>query len=147
MQEFMQLPAFSAGARQVVITATVVDETKDAEGTVRATDVAGNVCDCDPVTATLTGKGAHVCMRHTFTNIDAAENHVIVTNGTPGLDEIRVYVNGKAIDTLHLKDGEKKSLVIRPKEMNQGSHNTVVVEYRGAKGSTAGIMIRGKNGG
>jgi hypothetical protein len=67
-----------------------------------------------------------------------------VVNGSPGLDQLRINVNGTDFESGRLKDGQTATVNIG-RAMNRGSDNTITFEFRGQPGDSAWIVIRPAN--
>ena len=134
------LPEFEPGttAKQV-LRATTIRSSKSSNLLVRVTDVAGNETTCDPVFATVrVGTKAKPGVQ-TFRNLPAAECKFAITNGRPGLQRLRIAINGRVWKDLKLKPG--KSVRLDAALVMKKSRNTVTVTAYGRKGSTALLAI------
>jgi len=134
------VPGFSSGTTQpVMVTATKIDQSLPARVNLAVGDVEGNCTSCDPIlTHILTGKGHG--REQSFTNMDALERVVTLCNGSPGLRNVEVLVNGRRFRLFKLKDGERRTLDIS-RAMLPGDHNVLVLRGNGNAGSRADIII------
>jgi hypothetical protein len=134
------VPAFQAGTTSpVVVTATKTDQTASASVTLVVTDVAGQSTTCDPVLATVTGRG--VTRAITLNSIDQTEHFVTIDNGTPGLRGLKVFVNGQRFANLgHLSDGQHLRLDVA-RALIAGKANTISLRGRGKSLATADVLI------
>jgi hypothetical protein len=139
------------GQTAVTVTATKVDQSKSSVVALRnctgCTDcgcdgVPGSCCrNDDPVYATV--------LRHTGAPLDevyqglpASESRITVQNGTPGLKNLRVTVNGKRFELAGIKDGESVKLDVAS-AMVPGSGNVIALTPLGKPGGSAAIIISG----
>jgi hypothetical protein len=133
------VPPFTSGTTDpVTVTATKINQAQSAHVTIQATDVAGNVTTCDPV-ITLVQRNAQADPQASRFKVPAAENRVLVMNGTPGLKNFEVTVNGTKFKVTGLKDGENRTINIAS-AMHAGD-NTVTVKGHGPKNSSATVVI------
>lgn len=124
----------------VVFTATKTNQALGARVALLVTDVAGNQTACDPVSVTLKGDGKQA-ESVSFKDIAQEENQVTITNGTPGLTQVRIAVNGKEFG-VELENGEKRMVDIS-RALQAGDTNSITLTYRGPTGSTADVLIWG----
>jgi hypothetical protein len=138
------VPTFTPGTLgDVVITLTIVDSTLPLTWTVRATDLKGNVKSVDPVSLKLTRTRGGPEAR-TVTGIPREEHFIDLANGSPGLNQLRINVNGTDFESGRLGDGQTGTVNIG-RAMNPGSNNTITFEFRGQPGDSAWIIIRPAN--
>jgi hypothetical protein len=131
------IPPFTVGTKNpVVVTATKTDQTKPSRVALRATDLAGNVKNCDPILTTLTRGDDSV---QTFTDVPGAEHFVRIFNGNPGLRNVVVTVNGHVF-RVSLTDGANARLNIRW-AMHAGN-NTIILQGHGPRGSSGDVIIQ-----
>ena len=132
----VDVPAFTPGTKApVVVTGTKTDQTKGAQVGLRATDVAGNVTNCDPELLTI--KPGDV---QRIRDVPRSEHRLTLSNGSPGLRILRVTVNRKTFELGHLRSGEVRVLDISS-AMVAGSHNTVTLQGYGRRGSSAEVVL------
>jgi len=135
------IPAFTPGASSVVgIYARKISNSNRSTIGLQATDLCGNVTVFDPELLTLTatrGESEPV----TITGIPAEEHFVVVLNGSPGLNELSIIVNGREFESGHLRDGQSGTVDIG-RAMKPGSRNTITFEFRGKAGASAGVVVR-----
>jgi hypothetical protein len=65
---------------------------------------------------------------------------VRISNGTPGLDRVRLVVNGHHFEAADLHDGDKRTLDVSS-SMRKGSDNTIVVVAYGPRGGSAAVLV------
>jgi Domain of unknown function DUF11 len=134
------VPAFTPGTTSpLVVTATKIDQTQGAEVGLQVTDVAGNVTNCDPVDLTVS-RSTGAPTGTTVTHVTQQEQTVTIRNGTPGLTNISISVNGTNFEVAGLKDGDKRNVDISS-ALQSGSNNTVVLMPKGTPGGSADITI------
>ena len=132
----VDVPAFTPGTKApVVVTGTKTDQSKGAQVGLRATDVAGNVTDCDPELLTI--KPGEV---QRIRDVPRSENRLTLSNGSPGLRTLRVTVNRKTFELAPLRSGEVRVLDISS-AMVAGSRNTVTIRGYGRRGSSADVVL------
>jgi hypothetical protein len=134
------VPSFIFGTTDpVVITATKSNQSLPSRINLAVGDVDGNCAACDPIlTHILNGKGSGRVQ--TFTDVDAMERIVTVTNGNPGLKSFEVLVNGRKFRLSKLRNSERRSLDIS-RAMQEGSRNVLTLYGNGIAGSRADILI------
>jgi hypothetical protein len=105
--------------------------------------VAGNVTACDAVDLTIglsvrraTGKPTTV----TLTGIPRAENMITIANGTPGLTNLRITVNGTEFQVDGLKGGEVRELD-GASAMLPGDNNTIAFTGLGKPEGAAWVLV------
>ena len=136
----VSVPAFAAGTTSaLVVTATKIDQSLGAQVGLTVTDVAGNVTVCDPVMTTVVrSKGQP--SSETFNNLAKAESKITLLNGTPGMDELAIVVNGKRFNVDSLNDGATKTIDVAS-AMHAGTTNTIVVRAHGDRNASITIVI------
>jgi hypothetical protein len=133
------VPPFTVGtADPVTVTATKINQSQSAHVTLQATDVAGNVTTCDPVIALV--QRSNKDPQSSRFQVPQAENKVVIMNGTPGLRNFTVWVNGNAFKLTGLKNGENRALDVS-RAMHPGNKNVITVQGHGPKGSSANLVI------
>jgi hypothetical protein len=135
----LSLPPFALGfADPLSVRATKLDLALSAQVELRVRDVTGDAVTCDPVLVTVSrSPGAPVSV--TLTGVPQAEHTLDVSNGVPGLTNLRVEVNGRRWELAGLKDGESRTLDLSP-AMRSGA-NTVVLTPVGRPGGSAVALI------
>jgi hypothetical protein len=136
----VDIPHFFPGATDsLIVVGTKTDQSQPARIQLRVRDRAGNVTECDPV---LTGeaRGTGRPESHIFPGIPSAEHVVTVFNGDPGLQQIRIDVNGRKFTVAGLGDGEERTIDIGSAVV-PGTDSTVTLTSHGKPGGTAAIMI------
>ena len=100
--------------------------------------MAGNETICDPViTLEIRENGKPVS--HTFTDIPQAESNVTAQNGTPGVTNLEIKVNGTKFK-MHLGDGEEAYMDIFS-AMVEGDNNTITLTAKGKPGGSVLVVI------
>lgn len=134
------IPAIAAGTTTPVnVTATRTNNAAGASVGFTVTDALGNVTTCDPAwqgTVRVSGGPAGT----TVSNISQAENTVTIVNGTPGLTNLSISVNGQNFEAAGLKDGETRAVDISS-ALQSGNNNTVVLTPKGKSGGSAQVII------
>lgn len=136
------VPAFTTGTTQPVQVAfTKVDQSQGAAFALTATDVAGNSVALDPADVGVdraTGKPVST----TIAGVQGYERTVAIQNGTPGLTNLDIAVNGQHFTVAGQKDGTTTTLDIGA-ALRPGGSNTVVLTPKGKPGGSAEVVISG----
>lgn len=133
------VPPFTVGTNDpVVLSATKIDQTKRARVEARVTDLAGNVAICDPILLLIVRQNGE-SLADVNNDVPRAEDKVTVTNGTPGVKNLEVRVNGTKFKLNGLKDGEERTLDISSAMVD--GNNTVTFKATGKPGGWANVMI------
>ena len=101
--------------------------------------MAGNRTTCDPLLVSV-GRRAGKPEDHTFTGIPAAEHLVSVWNGSPGLTDLTVEVNGHRYHLTGLESGELRELDVTG-VMEPGDGNVVTLTAHGRPGGEATVLL------
>lgn len=134
------VPPFTVGTNDpIVLTATKIDQTQRARVEARVTDLAGNVALCDPI-LTLLVKDSKGAVTETHSDVPLAEDTITISNGTPGLKKLTVFVNGVKFKAKDLRDGEETVIDISS-ALIDSENNVVTLKGNGPKGSSASVMI------
>lgn len=135
----ISIPSYTANTTsEVDVTATKIDQTMGSSVSLRVTDAAGNITDCDPAILNLSrvhGKPAST----TVHSIAKGEHYVHVYNGTPGVTNLSVSVNGKNFQVSGLAAGEKRTIDVSS-ALGAGS-NSVTLTATGAPGGSVISVI------
>lgn len=123
----------------VVVTATKINQSLSSSVTLSVKDVAGNETICDPL-LTVVIREAGKPEAETYTGLPQAESKVAITNGTPGVRNLELNVNGTVFKVNGLKDGATTDLDISS-AMHAGNDNTVTITARGKPGASAFVVI------
>jgi hypothetical protein len=123
----------------VVVTATLMDQTKGGEITASATDQFGNTVTCDPTSLKLT-ELRHEKGNQVLDDVAGTMHVVTIQNNSPGLDALDVVVNGVEFRVRGVPDNGTHILDIG-RAMRPGSENRIVLVPRGAPGDSAMILI------
>jgi len=73
-------------------------------------------------------------------HVASAESHVTVANGTPGVESVRLEVNGHTFSVTALQNGETRTLDVSS-GMHKGSDNTIRVIAHGPRDSSAMVLV------
>jgi hypothetical protein len=134
------VPGFDTGTTQpVLVPAFKIDPNLSSQVGLRVTDVAGNVIDCDPVQVTVeraTGQPRPLVL----TGLPAAESRITVRNGSPGVKNLEIEVNGRRWRVTGLADGTERTLDVSS-AMLPGNGNTITVTASGKPGTSADLLI------
>jgi hypothetical protein len=135
----VQIPPFAPGTTAPLsIAGSKIDLSRSSRISLRLTDAAGNVTDCDPVLTEVerqTGKP----VSQTWT-VPAAERFVTVLNGAPGLRHLEVEVNGRRYRLNDLRDDEERTLDVSA-AVRAGEDSTVTLTPHGKPGGSAAVLI------
>lgn len=136
----VNVPLFPPGTTApVVVTATKINQAAGSQVVLQITDVDGNVTTCDPIeTPVVRGPGQPVTQ--TFSGVPQGEHKVQIKNGTPGVTNIELTVNGKKFGPFHLDDGEELNFSIAS-AMKPGTDNVISVTARGKPGGSAALLV------
>lgn len=136
----VSIPSFSVPTNDpVVVTATKILPDIPSRVKLEGIDAVGNVTTCDPVlTLVVREKGKPVSQ--TLTGIAQTESKITITNGTPGLSNLSITVNGKRFEAAGLKDNEVRTVDVSS-AMKAGDSNTITLDARGKPGGSAAVVI------
>jgi hypothetical protein len=133
------VPPFTVGTLDpVVVSATKIDQTQKARVEARVTDLAGNVALCDPILLLLIREKSTMALA-SQSDVPRAEDHVTVTNGTPGVATFEIQVNGQKFKVSGLKDGEERTIDVSSAMLD--GDNRVDFKVTGKPGGWANVMI------
>jgi hypothetical protein len=133
------VPPFIPGTTEpVTVTSTKIDQTQRARIEIRATDGAGNVAICDPIHLIVV-RDSGKPVEELNTDVPRAEDKVTIRNGTPGLSNLDILVNGVRFKVTGLKSGQETTVDISS-AMHDGN-NIVNLVGRGKKDSWAEVII------
>lgn len=127
-----------AGTVKVVLFVVKVDAGQPAIFNVMAKDVCDLGASFDPVETVLVATGAGPA-RQTFTGLPAAEHFIRVANGAPGLDWMRVMVNGVEFRLDGLAAGEIRVLDAASATV-EGDNNVLTLIGQGPAGAWATVF-------
>jgi len=134
------VPPFIPGTTDpVTVTSTKIDQTQRARIEIQATDGAGNVAICDPIHLIVSRDSAQPVTEFN-SDVPRAEDKVLVRNGSTGLSNLDILVNGVRYKGTGLKSGEETTVDISA-ALHDGTNNIVNFEGRGKKGSWAEVII------
>jgi hypothetical protein len=131
---------FSPGTTSPIqILATKIDTSQWARVELQVCD-SGTCLTCDPLIT-------HVMIRPTgkpvsgrFGNLPEAESKVTISNGSPGLRNLIVRVNGEIFRLNNLRDGETRT-IDAASAMLPDATNIIALTSRGKPGAQATVMI------
>lgn len=135
-------PSIKAGGNDIdlhTITFVKSDCSKRAVVRVKAIDMAGNESFADPV-ITLVSRDKGKPVSETITGIPYAENKVRILNGSPGLTNLSIIVNGREFKVNGLRDNEVKNINVAS-AMVTGDNNTITLTAHGKPGGSAVVII------
>jgi N-acetylneuraminic acid mutarotase len=135
------VPAFSVGFRSpIIVTATKIDQTKSSQVALRVMDVGGNVTECDPILTEVGTDGRSGAPRsETFRHVARADSLVTVMNGTPGVERLKLVVNGSMFEMRGLADSETRQLEVSA-AMRDGNNRLTLTAHGKTRG-TATVLI------
>lgn len=121
------------------ITATKIFNDKKGSFELTIEDCCGHVKVCDPVlTSLVRAQGRPVV--DTFFEIAQEEGFVKISNGSPGLRNLAVVVNGERFQVPALRDNEEIVLDVTT-AMKPGLQNMLSLVGYGKPGGSASILI------
>lgn len=136
----ISVPPFTLGTTSpVVVTATKIDDSQGATVALRVTNQAGLVTDCDPAMVTV-GRQPGDSPVQVLHHIARTESHVTIVNGTPGVDQVRLEVNGHPFLVTGLQAGQTRTINVSA-AMRKGTSNTILVVAHGPRGSSATLIL------
>jgi hypothetical protein len=137
----VKVPSFSPGTTSsLLVVATKINQLQTAQITIKATDVAGNATTCDPYVADLlVGPGGQP-YTETITGVAAADSHLLLENGTPGIRDFTITVNGQPFSLAGVADAQQHGLDLSS-AMLAGDGNIVVLTASGPPGASAFVVI------
>ncbi len=132
------LPIMVGTTNPVQVLATKVDPSIRSRIELRACDPVQCLL-CDPV-LTLTTRDTGKPVREVIADLPEAESKVTVRNGTPGLRNLLIEVNGESFKINGLKDGAELTIDVAS-AMLPGEVNFISLTGRGNPGGQAAVMI------
>jgi hypothetical protein len=134
------VPPFTVGTNDpVTVTATKIDQSRSAHVAITATDVAGNVANCDPVIS-LVQRSTKTDPLETRVRVTQAENKIKVINSAPGLRTFTALVNGITFKISGLRNGEIRTIDVSS-AMRPGDKNIIYVKGHGPVNGSATVVI------
>jgi hypothetical protein len=109
----------------------------DERGVVRP---QASACDMGAYEVIVVGRVRGTPVSQTFTPVADVDHLVQLTNRNPGVDNVRLEVNGKVIEVAGLRDGEQRTVDIAS-ALQPGLTNTLVITTEGKPGGSAEIRI------
>jgi hypothetical protein len=73
-------------------------------------------------------------------HVPANEGKLTITNETPGVERLRVVVNGRQFALADLKDGETRTLDVSG-AMQAGDDNRIMLIAYGSRGGSAVVLV------
>jgi cysteine-rich repeat protein len=132
-------PPFGGTTAPVIVTGTKINQSLKAQVMLEVKDVAGNTTTCDPVLTLLVRENGKP-VTETLTDIPDIESQITIANGSPGIKNLLVTVNGVAFRVNGLKDFEERSFDVSS-AMRPGDNNTITLTAWGKPGSQATIIV------
>jgi hypothetical protein len=134
------VPTFAPGAVDApMVTATKLDQTRSASVTLLATDQSGTSTSCDPALLAV-GRAPGDSPAQVLRHLAQGESHLTVIDGTPGIDRLRIDVNGHRFVMQDLQDGQSQTLDVSS-AMRKGTRNTLLVVAHGPRDSSAVVIV------
>jgi plastocyanin len=133
-----EIGGFSSGVSQITLRVRQVHSSLVTRGQIIACDTLDNCTECDPASNVIRSTGRPV--RQMFLGIPQEEQFVTVRNGSPGLRNLQVWVNGERFRLKRLRDGEEQTLDVSS-AMLPGDANVFVVTANGRPGASAMVLI------
>lgn len=136
----VNIPSFTSGTTApVVVTGTKQNPNQRAQVALLAVDLNGNSTSCDPVILlVIRHQGKPV--REIVEELPAQEGLITIHNGTPGLQQLAIRVNGFKFKMAGLKSGEERTLDVTS-AMLPGSDNSIELTAHGKPGGSATVVI------
>jgi hypothetical protein len=136
----VNISSFSPGTTAPInVTATKQILSERSRIQVAVIDTIGGVTPCDPV-LTLVIRDVNKPVTETLSDIPREESKIAVTNGSPGVRQLFVTVNGVRFRLSNLKDREKRSLDVSS-AMVPGNTNVISLSATGKKTGSAFVLI------
>lgn len=123
--------------RPELATATMTKGARSALVELQAVDIAGNIVNCDPAVLVTAVAGAPV--PRTVTGVTHDQHLLNITNGTPGVENLALTVDGHAMPPLHLRDEQRQTIDLAP--VLTARTNTVTITALGKPGGNALITL------
>lgn len=121
-----------------VVTATKTDQTVGSQLALQVIDTLGNVVNCDPVqTAAIRSAGQPQVQ--SVAGVQQADHLMTVFNGTAGVTNLTVTVNGQAFTLRGLGANERVTIDVAS-ALTSGA-NTVTLETTGQPGGSASVLF------
>jgi hypothetical protein len=134
------VPPFAVGTTDpVVVTATKIDQSRSAHVAITATDIAGNVANCDPI-ITLVQRSIKGDPQQVRLRVPREENKIQIINGAPGLRTVTALVNGVTFKTTRLRNGEVRTIDVSS-AMRAGNKNVIFLKGHGPQNGAATLVI------
>lgn len=127
------------GTVRLLAVATKLDYAERAVVNVMVHDVCGRGVSIDPIITTLEITEGNTVRQH-FDDLMAAEYHLHVLNGRPGLRWIEIDLNGRIFRLDPLEDGQVVNADLRD-AMVEGDNNLVTLTAHGELGSSAFLAL------
>jgi hypothetical protein len=145
----VSIPAFNVGTKQTVfVTVTKINQAIKSSFNLKATNLAGGVCNGDPVITVLKIAPFGYSVRQTFVKIPLAESFVTIVNGNPGLKTLQITVNGARYGRFQLAANQtrnQKTNVDVSSLMTNGV-NTITLTGYGDPNASALVVISDSRG-
>lgn len=123
----------------VVVEGDVINLASDSTMSIQIMDENGGTSLCDPmVTEVIRQTGQPETQ--TLSNVDQSNSNVTVANGSPGLTDLQITVNGTVFDLNNLTDSESLTVDVSS-AMAAGGNNTITLTATGKPGGSASVVI------
>lgn len=135
----LDIPPFTPGSHgEVSVIATKDNPGESSRIELKVVDQCRLVTRCDPVITLLVRERGRP-VDQTLTGIPREESKIALHNGTPGLSNLDVVVNGTRFKIAGLTDGGQATLDVSAAMI--GGNNLIVLKAFGKPGSSAAVVI------
>jgi len=136
----VSMPVFPEGTQApVTVIGTKIVNGQNAILELEPFDGSGNRASCDPVLLEI-GRTTGAPVTLTLTDLPQAEHWVSISNGDPGITNLRLVVNGKHFQVAGLASGEVREIDLAS-AMLPGNENTIELTALGKPGGEAAILV------
>jgi hypothetical protein len=135
----VSIPTFTPGTTSAVVVNVSKSGSGPCQLRLTGTDRAANAKPCDPVMVIVlrtTGKP----VSQTFSGLPQEESKITIRNGSPGLKNLEIIVNGTKWKATGLRDNEVKMIDVIS-AMMEGEDNTITLTTSGKPGASAEVVI------
>lgn len=123
----------------VIVRATKINNSQRARFTITATDVVGNVTECDPIMEEIVIPAHRSSAVRSYSDLPRIESYVTFVNGTPGVRVATIHVNRTRPVTRYLAPGEQRTLNVAT--AMREARNRIQIAVSGAPGSRVTVLI------
>jgi hypothetical protein len=135
----VDIPPFTAGTTGPVdVIATKVNQSLSSTVAFLVTDEKGNTTPCDPTDFTISLENGGET--HVFRAISNTEHYIRITNGSPGVRDLKFMVNGTPFEVRGMVDHETRYLDIGT-AMRSNAQDRIVLHADGVPGDAATVLI------